>query len=74
MLLTIGDEGDDPGLELEGPHSDVVLVDISNLHSLVSQLQSRSLRVTEVYGQHSFPILIDIWSTHNFIKPMLIMR
>jgi len=70
----MGEDEDDPPPESEDTLTDDVFGDISSLHSLSSQLKSRSLRVSGLYNQHKFTILIDSGSTHNFVKPALVER
>ncbi|KAI5440627.1 hypothetical protein KIW84_010199 [Lathyrus oleraceus] len=72
VMLLLGSEDDEPEPETEDHPPDEVSGDISSLHVLSSQLQGRSLRVTDLYKQHKFPILIDSDNTHNFIKPALV--
>ncbi|PNX81441.1 retrotransposon-related protein [Trifolium pratense] len=74
VLLLMGEDEDDPPPESDDNTTDDVSGDISSLHSLSSQLQSRSLRVSGLYKQQNFTILIDSGSTHNFVKPALVER
>ncbi|OIW03113.1 hypothetical protein TanjilG_07265 [Lupinus angustifolius] len=74
VLLLMGDDEDDPPQESEDTYTEDVSGDISSLHSLSSQLQSRSLRVSGLYNNQNFTILIDSGSTHNFVKPALVKR
>ncbi|MCH94373.1 hypothetical protein A2U01_0015331, partial [Trifolium medium] len=74
VLILMGEDEDEPPPDSDDPSTDDVSGDISNLHSLSSQLQSRSLRFSGIYNHHNFNILIDSGSTHNFVKPALVER
>ncbi|CAL0311936.1 unnamed protein product [Lupinus luteus] len=74
VLLLMEDDEDDPPQDSNDPYTIDVSGDISNLHSLSSQLQSRSLRAMGLYNNQNFTILIDNRSTHDFVKPALVER